>query len=212
MKPSSGARFRLAVEWMLATTVAVVLPHLVVEIAGAALLGWALLFMLPFIGGLVGGLSVGVCQWAVLRRHVGADGAWIGASVLGFVVAWILGLVLAAAMFVTPVGLTQLKAFLSFAIPTPIIGLSQSRVLRRWSPRTRLWVLASTVGWTAFVAIVIFGADTLPAANQLTGRLVSGIAGYLVASTIGATLLGGACAGAITGIALAIALRDRSET
>ena len=42
-------RFLLAIEWMLATTVAVVLAHIAVEIVGAALLGYFLLF-LPVIG------------------------------------------------------------------------------------------------------------------------------------------------------------------
>ena len=44
---------------MLATTVAVVLAHLTVEIVGSALLGYTLLFLLPIIGGAVGGLPVG---------------------------------------------------------------------------------------------------------------------------------------------------------
>ena len=57
-------RFLIAIEWMLTTTVALVLAHLAVEIAGAALLGYALLILLPFIGGAVGGAAVGVLQWS----------------------------------------------------------------------------------------------------------------------------------------------------
>src|SRR5204863_4839251 len=97
-------------------------------------------------------------------------------------------------------------------IPVPIVGAAQSRVLRRWSSHALLWVLASTVGWVAFVAIVMFRPHALPGVNQLTGRLVSGIAGYLVDSSIGAALLGGVCAGAITGVALAIQLPDASTS
>jgi len=95
-----------------------------VEIVGAALLGYLLLFLLPLIGPALGGLPVGVCQWLVLRRHVRADGA----------------------------------------------------------------------------------PEAVPAVNLVTGKLVSAMAGYLVASRIGATLLGGAAAGAITGVTLAFAL------
>jgi hypothetical protein len=49
-------RALLAIEWMMATTVALVLAHLAFEIVGAALMGVALLFLLPIIGGVVGGL------------------------------------------------------------------------------------------------------------------------------------------------------------
>jgi hypothetical protein len=112
----------------------------------------------------------------------------------------------AAMLFVPRTGLSPLRAFLTFATPRPIVGWSQSRVLRRWSTRSRLWVLASTIGWGGFVAVEIFRNQSLSAVNQLAGRLVSTVAGFAVASTVGATLLGGASAGAITGIALAATL------
>lgn len=202
-------RFLLVIEWMLATTVAVVVAHLAVEIVGAALLGYALLFLLPIIGGVVGGLPVGVLQWIVLRRHVDGSGLWIAFTLLGFFGAWTAAVVLAAVFFVPLNGLDRFHAFLSFALPTPLIGWSQSTVLRRWSHHTRFWVAASTAGWGGFVAVEIFRNHALPGVNQLAGRLVSAFAGYLVASTVGATLLGGILAGAMTGIALAVILRER---
>jgi hypothetical protein len=67
----------------------------------------------------------------------------------------------------------------------------------------KVWVIATTIGWTACAAAEIFGQQTLTPVNRLAGRLVSAIAGYTVASTMGATLLGGAVAGTITGVALA---------
>jgi hypothetical protein len=199
-------RVLLAIEWMLATTLAVVLAHLSVEIVGAALLGYALLFFLPFIGGAAGGLPVGVLQWLVLRRRAADSRSWIVFTLIGFVGSWTVAMAFAAMLFVPPSGLSPLRAFLAFATPTPIIGWAQSRVLRRWSTRSRLWVLASTVGWGGFVAVEIFRNPSLSAVNQLGGRLVSGVAGHAVASTVGATLLGGAVAGAMTGIALAVTL------
>ena len=140
-------RFLLAIEWMLATTVAVV-AHLSVEIAGAALLGYTLLFLLPIIGGVVGGLPVAVLQWMVLRRHVAGSGLWIPFTLLGFFGAWTAAVILAAVLFVPLNGLDRFRAFLSFAVPTPFIGWSQSTVLRRWSPHTRFWVAAQhPAGW-----------------------------------------------------------------
>jgi len=202
----------LAIQWTLATTVALVLAHLAVEIVGAALLGYALLFLLPLIGSVIAGLPVGVLQWIVLRRHAADSRSWIGFTLLGFSGAWIGAMILAAALFVPPAGLDGIRAFLSLLVPIPIIGLSQSRVLRGWIPHTRWWVLASTVGWGGFVAVEIFQGHALSAVDQLAGSLVSGIAGYAVASSVGATLLGGALAGATTGIALSVTLRGRDAT
>jgi len=205
-----GVRFLIAIEWMLTTTVALVVAHLAVEIAGATLLGYALLILLPFIGGAIGGAPVGVLQWVVLRRHIDDNGSWIGFTLLGFVAAWTGTMILAVALFAAPNGLDGFRLFLSLAIPAPIIGWSQSRVLRRWSPHTRLWVLASTVGWGGLFAVEVFRNDALGGVNQLASRLISAIAGYAVDSSVGATLLGGAFAGAITGIALAVTLQPKS--
>jgi len=202
-------RFLLAIEWMLATTVAVVAAHLAFEIIGAALLGYVLLFLLPFIGGVAGGLPIGVLQWIVLRRHTGDKGSWVVFTLAGFAGAWIVAMILAAVLFIPFRGLDEFRALLSFAIPTPIIGGLQSRALRRWSSRTRLWVLASTAGWTGFFAVEILANNALSPVNQLAGRLVSGIAGYAVASTVGATLVGGVLAGAVTGIAMSAILEER---
>jgi hypothetical protein len=194
-----------ALEWMAATTAALVVAHLALEIAGAAWLGYALLFILPFFGGFLGGIPVGVGQWLVLRRHVGPSRSWMTFTLLGFVGAWTSGVILA--VLVAPTGLVPWKAFLSFAVATPLIGLAQSRVLRRWSDGTRWWLLASTVAWTGFGAVVLFRSNALARTDDLAGRLVSGVAGYAVASNVGATLLGGAIAGGITGIAMAMSLK-----
>jgi len=69
--------------------------------------------------------------------------------------------------------------------------------------KTRFWVIASTAGWASFVAVLTFGSNSLPAVSSLAARLVSAIAGYAMTSMAGAALLGGALAGATTGIALA---------
>jgi hypothetical protein len=207
----AGTRFLIAIQWTCATTAALVAADLLVEILGAAVLGFYLIFLLPMVGGVLVGLPVGVFQWLVLRRHFANGGSWIGFTLLGFGVAWVLAMVLAAVLFVAPSGSSGVRGLLSLAIPTPIIGLSQAVVLRRWGLPTRWWVLASTVGWSGLLAVELFGNKTLATIDQLAGQLVSGIAGYSVASSVGATLLGGAFAGAATGTALAMLLRGRPK-
>lgn len=189
----------------MATTLAVVVAHLTIEIVGAALLGYYLIFLLPFVGGLIGGLPVAVFQWVVLRR-VDKGRLWISFTIAGFFGAWVVAIILAAIAFVPFKGIDGMTAFLCFAAATPIIGLAQTVALRLWTSRTRLWVVASAVGWSAFLAVEFFANKVLAPVNALAGRLVSAIAGYSVSSGVGATLLGGVLAGAITGVLMAYAI------
>jgi len=203
-------RLRLAIEWTAATTIAVVVTHLAFEIAGAALLGYYLLILVPFIGGAIGGLPVGFCQSIVLRRRLGDGGSWIVFTLVGFVAAWTAAMVLAAVLFIPSEGLTKGRALVSFVAPTPLVGWAQARALRRWTPHTRWWMFATAIGWTGFLDVEIAAANALAAVNQIAGRLVSGVAGYAVASSVGATIVGGAIAGGVTGIVLAIIVDEAS--
>jgi hypothetical protein len=188
----------LTLQWTLATALAVVLANLIIEILFFAVLGWALLFLLPFVGGVIGGFPVGLFQWMILRRYVPKSEPWIVATTLGFFAAWCVAAILLAVVLTVAKGAGNTAIFLALAAATPIIGLVQRRVIK-----TRFWVVASTVGWTSFVAVLTFGTHFLPAVSSLSAKLVSAIAGYAMTSMAGAALLGGALAGAITGIALA---------
>ena len=199
-------RHRLAVEWTVATAGGLVVAHLAFELLGAAVLGYSLLLLLPFIGGPLWGIAIGAPQSLVLRRYYADNGSWFVATLLGCLASWILSMALAAALFVPRLGLDSARAFLSLALPTPIVGWAQSRVLRRRRRPTRLWIVASTVGWVAFVAVEMFLPDALPAVNAHAGRFVSTVAGYSVASSLGATLLAGTLVGVCTGIAASIVL------
>lgn len=193
---SRGVLF--ALQWTLATALAVVLANLIIEILFFALMGWALLFLLPLVGGVIGGFPVGLFQWMVLRRYVPKSEPWIVATTLGFFAAWCVAAILVAIVLTVAKGAGNTAVFLALAAATPIIGFAQRRVIK-----TRFWVIASTAGWTSFVAVLTFGSNSLPAVSSLAARLVSAIAGYAMTSMAGTALLGGAIAGATTGIALA---------
>ncbi len=198
-------RWTIALEWMLATVVALGLADLLVEILAFAVLGMAMIVFLPLLGGAMLGFPVGALQWLVLRRHVSESGGWMLATGAGFTGAWLLGITLA---FVAASGRADFGAFWALGATTPVVGLAQAAILRRWTSRAGFWVLASALGWTAFVAVEVFGARSLSVVSDATGRLVSWIAGYAVTSSVGATLLGGAFAGGITGVSLLWVLRS----
>ena len=191
-------RVLFALQWTLATALAVVIANLIIEILFFAVMGWALLFLLPFVGGVIGGFPVGLFQWMVLRRYVPKSEAWIVATTLGFFAAWCVAAILVAIVLTVAKEAGNAAVFLALAAATPIIGLAQRRVIK-----TRFWVIASTVGWTSFVAVLTFGTHSLPSVSNLSAKLVSAIAGYAMTSMAGAALLGAALAGATTGIALA---------
>jgi len=189
--------------WTLATAAALVLAQLALDVLWYVVLGWFLVPLFPLLGG-VFGVAVGTLQWLVLRRHLPGSGAWVLATTAGFIVGGVLALV---AMYAgadprRPAG------FAIFASVTPIIGLTQWAVVRRWTPRGVVWVLASAVGWTAFLAVGAFGPDALGVVGEFTRPMLDRIAGYATSgSAIGPTLVGGIAAGAITGGSLVWLLR-----
>jgi hypothetical protein len=190
-------RYLVVVQWTLATAVAVVLANLVVDVLWFAVLGWGLFLLLP-LGGLAVGFPVGLGQWLVLRRVWPGSGRWILGTSLGFVAAWVAGALFMAAA----TGLGDAAYYLAFAVATPLVGLGQWLVLRRRTPRAPVWIVASAVGWSVFAAVEVFAPRALAAVSDVAGRFVSWAAGYATASNVGATLLGGVLAGAITGLTL----------
>lgn len=212
---SLGLKSIFVLEWMLATTVALVLALLVSDIL-FALLGWYLiifivvsLFLLP--GGLFG-LMVGTFQWLVLRQYLPQGGSWILATSAGFAGA-------GALLFVGVYYLARFDicgtphsfaCFLVYAGVSPLVGFAQWIPMRRWTSRAAVWVLGSILGWTGFLIVEVFKSNSLPGLNGLVNSLVDVISGYdSAASPYGATLLGGLLAGGITGSALLWVLGDR---
>jgi hypothetical protein len=153
----SSAGWRLWLAWMLTSTIGVAavfaLTSAVAMLAGAVLGGGAEdeVPFVPFVG-----LSFGIMQWLVLRRHIPQAGWWVLASTAG----WIAGFGVLAVVFkvvegVAP-GTIEPKVFAAvFFVAVGIaIGMLQWLVLRRHAPQAGWWVLASIVGWAALGLIV----------------------------------------------------------
>jgi hypothetical protein len=100
------------------------------------------------LSGALGGASVGIAQWLVLRRQVSRAGWWVLASSVGLAVGSVVGpdimpdLSRAEPTFVVGIAQVALRGVQDGAS----IGIAQWLVLRRRVARGGWWVLASTVG------------------------------------------------------------------
>ncbi len=100
------------------------------------------------LSGALGGTSVGIAQWLVLRRRVARAGWWVLASSVGLAVGMVVGpdiipdLSRAEPTFVVGIAQVALRGVRDGAS----MGIAQWLVLRRRVARGGWWVLASTVG------------------------------------------------------------------
>ncbi len=195
-------RLRFVLEWTCATALGLVIAEVVIEILWSSVLGYTMLFLAPLAGGLLRGVPVAVGQWLVLRRHVPDGRRWMEVSILGFIVAWIAAMTVGAALSMLPSSNT-VSLFAMFALSSPIAGLFQSVGLRRWNMRTQPWLVASSLGWTCFVGVVIFLPRSFSPISRAAARLIGRLALVEVSSDVGSVLLGAIVAGAITGIVMA---------
>ena len=157
------------------------------------------------------GAIVGTAQWLVLRRALPSLRArnWIGATVAGAVVAWMLGRIPSALAdwksVSGGVGQTEPSASVILLLSAAagaalglILGAAQWVVLRGHVRRAGLWIGANALAWAAGMPL-IFVAAGIPAPHTSTLAI-----GALVLVTVGVT---GAVVGAIEGAFLRLLLR-----
>ncbi|HZD56784.1 MAG TPA: hypothetical protein VE136_08685 [Anaerolineales bacterium] len=181
--------FGMWLEWTLATAIGMLLGYLpsitLVDLVDVRL-GRV---VIPVLAGLVVGLS----QWIVLRRYLTECSDWILAGGAGWAAGYALGLFLINSLTGTLVG-----GFLGYVLFGVIIALFQWPVLRREIPNALTWVLASVIGWSAGLYLsqvslnIIFSGPSIdPAAST---SVIAGTSGLV--------------AGAITGLALVLIVRQ----
>jgi hypothetical protein len=161
--------------------------------------GWAIFAVcadtIPMVGHpvgfIVGGATVGVLQWLVLRRVVDRAGWSILASSLGLTVGFIGGWALGGPPF---------DFLLAFVLVGLLNGIVQWLALRQRSDRAGWWVLASTIGFALGGAAAFAVAMTIgDAVSAAFGGEVIGFAA--VVAVMG--LVGGALGSAGSGVVLA---------
>jgi hypothetical protein len=157
------------------------------------------------------GAIAGTAQWLVLRRLLPALRAqnWIGATVAGAVIAWMLGrLPTALADWKSVsggVGQTAPSASEIFLLSAAagaalglILGAAQWVVLRGHVRRAGLWIGGNALAWAAGMPLIFLAAG-IPAPHTSVLEI-----GALVLVTVGVT---GAVVGAIEGVFLRLLLR-----
>lgn len=158
--------------------------------------------------GAIEGYIVGSAQWSVLRdRFRSIDrSAWVRATVLGAVVAWMLG--------VTPMLLSSITTAHGNVVGEPtifsaswiamsaalglmaglILALFQWRVLRRHAERSSIWLPANSLAWSVGMPMVFATIQLVMESGDATRRAIP--------TAILGLLLTGAVVGAIHGVAL----------
>jgi hypothetical protein len=165
------------------------------------------------IAGAFEGVVVGYAQWRVLRAALPTLPwrSWIGATVLGALVAWTLGLVPSTVMSVGGQGggeppfddaVQYLLAAVMGLVLGPVLGVPQWRVLRRFLSGAGWWVPANALAWAAGMPVIFAVAGAVPATAG-----VATIAGAVLVACAGA----GAVVGAVHGVVLVRLLRDADE-
>ena len=208
--------FRLWLWWVAANSLAELLGlgltlavdyGIISRIAAAASIVASIVgILLVTISGAIEGLIVGLAQWSVLRRSFPrvARRSWVGATVMGAMVAWFFGSLPSTLMDMggpqsggaaqePPTAIVLLLAaamglFLGF-----ILGYPQWRVLRKAAERAWIWLPANCAAWalgmpTIFAVMdIAFRSPALPASIMIIALGV---------------LLAGALVGAVHGLAL----------
>jgi len=157
------------------------------------------------------GAIVGVAQWLVLRRRLPSLRAksWIAATVMGAVVAWMLGRIPSALADWESVSggvgqpapsllmIVGLSAAAGAALGV-ILGAAQWFVLREHVRRARMWIAANALAWAAAMPLIFIAAG-IPGPHASVASI-----GALLLVTVG---LAGAVVGAVEAAFLRLLLR-----
>ena len=167
-------------------------------------------FLLMVSTGSIEGMIVGLAQWGAMHRNFPSipRRAWVGATLVGALIAWFLGSLPSTIMSLGEVSsqaaqasataepaawLVLLLAALMGLVLGVILAWPQWRVLRRAVAKAGWWIPANSAAWFFGMPIIFWAMDT--AFNS--GSLLIGIS--IIAASLAVT---GAVVGAVHGIVL----------
>lgn len=168
--------------------------------------------------GALEGTTVGLLQWAVLRRAFPAIArrAWVLVTVAGAMVAWFLGSLPSTLMDMgsqggaataaePPQALVLLMAAGMGLFLGAVLGTPQWRVLRQAARGAWIWIPANCLAWALGMPAIFAAVDRAYPAYEATGSLVPVVA--IMALALAVT---GAIVGAVHGLALVKLAQQRS--
>jgi len=185
--------FGLWLAWTLATALGMLfgfLPSLL--LVNVLDLQWARI-VVPLLAGFL----IGLMQWAVLRNYLTNSSDWILAGGASWAVGFALGLFL-----INTLASTGFGGWIGYILFGVIVAIVQWPLLRREIPHFWMWIVANVIGWTAgfyFSQVALNLVFNEPAIPPLT-------------STSFISVTSGLVAGAITGIALVLIVRQPERT
>jgi hypothetical protein len=184
--------FGMWLEWTLATALGMLLGFL----PSLILVNLLDLALARLIVPLLAGFLVGLAQWVVLRKYINGVADWVLAGGASWAVGYALGLLIMSGLTGT-----GLDAFIGYILFGVIVAFVQWPILRREIPNVWLWVLANVIGWTAGFYMSEIALDFFfdgPVINPIVSTsMLSGVSGLV--------------AGAITGIALILIVRQPEQ-
>ena len=184
--------FGMWLEWTLATALGMLLGFL----PSILFVNFLDLAFARLVVPLWAGFLVGLAQWVVLRKYINGVADWVLAGGTSWAVGYALGL-----LIINGLTGTGLDGFIGYVLFGVIVAFVQWPILRREIPNVWLWIIANVIGWTAGfylsqVALDLFFNE--PAINPIASTSVlSGISGLV--------------AGAITGLALVLIVRQPEQ-
>ena len=181
--------FGMWLEWTLATAFGMLLGFL----PSIVLVNILDLALARLIVPLFAGFLIGLAQWFVLRKYVNGVSDWIWAAGASWAIGYALGL-----LIINGLTGTGLDGYIGYILFGAIVALVQWPILRREIPNVWLWILANVIGWTAGFLLSQVSLDLF-----FNGPTIDPVASTSVISGVS-----GLVAGAITGVALVLIVRQ----
>jgi len=118
-------------------------------------------FVFGSVLGLIFGTTLGTAHWWILRRHLRPAASWIGATLLGFVVA---GSIIFGMMNGSEPDTSLMTKLGHGLVLGAALGLGQWFILRRRLDEAKVWIAISTISWVVaeLAGVALTGAVGAP--------------------------------------------------
>jgi hypothetical protein len=152
------------VRWVLATVLGLLVglvAFVAVGVTAGDVIDGLPEFVFGSVLGLIFGTTLGTAHWWILRRHLRPAASWIGATLLGFVVA---GSIIFGMMNGSEPDTSLMTKLGHGLVLGAALGLGQWFILRRRLDEAKAWIAISTMSWVVaeLAGVALTGAVGAP--------------------------------------------------